>query len=98
MNSSELSLIKQQKKNATRRNDIFRRRRIAIIRRAEQLRADSDARVYIVVYRAGRYYTYMSHPTSVHWPPPASELVRMFHLEFCRILTHSSLTTSHSLT
>lgn len=53
------------------------------MRRAEQLRAEFDTHVYIVMYCAGRYYTYMSDPRSLHWLPLASEIVSD-SLDLCR--------------
>ncbi|CAN8096765.1 unnamed protein product [Discula destructiva] len=67
-----------RRKVVTNLNSSFHCRRKTIMRRAEQLRAEFDTRCYIVMYRAGRYYTYMSHPPTLHWPPPASEIPNYF--------------------
>lgn len=58
-------------------NARFWKRRKTFMKKAEELRANFDAHVYVVVYYAGKYSTYVSHPELAHqWPPPPREIVR----------------------
>jgi hypothetical protein len=53
----------------------FRRRRLGLLRKAEQLRADFGVQAYVVIHRSDRYFTYTSLPNQPDWPPPPMVLV-----------------------
>ena len=54
--------------------DRFSRRRANLLKRADLLRADFGAQVYVVVYAHGKYCTYRSNMEE-SWPPPPEKLV-----------------------
>ncbi|KAG6358148.1 hypothetical protein INS49_014032 [Diaporthe citri] len=53
----------------------FRKRRLGLLRKAEQLRADFGVQAYVVIHRGDRYFTYTSLPDQPDWPPPPTVLV-----------------------
>lgn len=65
----------QMEKEGRRLTERFRRRRATFIKKAEQMRVDFDAQMYVVICRAGKFYTYNSL-AGPNWPPPATDIVR----------------------
>ena len=51
-----------------------RKRRINLMKKAEQFRKDYDAEVYVVVFKNSRFYTYSSTDNE-QWPPTRSHIV-----------------------
>jgi SRF-type transcription factor (DNA-binding and dimerisation domain) len=52
----------------------FRGRRASFMRKARELSDKCDARVYVVICRNGKYYTFNSTAES-WWPPTENQIV-----------------------
>lgn len=69
-------------------NERFRKRRLGLLKKAEQLRADFGVQAYVVIHRGDRYFTYTSLPNQPDWPPPPMVLVSGHSDENTKIKSH----------
>lgn len=69
--ASTLSARVQKRATAQR----FRKRKDSLIRKADQLQSLCQAKVYVLLYRNGRFFVYNS-ATESHWPPSTEQIVR----------------------
>lgn len=60
-------------KEEKRRNEMFRKRKGSLLRKANELGALTGADVYVVILRDGQYTTYKSKDQN--WPVPEQQLV-----------------------
>jgi hypothetical protein len=74
-------MYKQQKKNSPQKNiyENFRRRRISLINKIDDLYRFFGADVYFVIRKKNRHYVYVSAINS-QWPPTIEQIVRVFNL------------------
>ncbi|KAI0836096.1 hypothetical protein F5Y06DRAFT_305444 [Hypoxylon sp. FL0890] len=55
----------------------IRRRRINLMKKADQFKQQCDAEVYLVIFNSGRFYTYSSTDNEL-WPPPMPQILRTY--------------------
>jgi hypothetical protein len=73
------NMSKQLQNRKTRKNtqENFRRRKINLINKADDIHRFFGADVFLVIRKRGRYYAYISRER-LDWPPKKEQLVSLF--------------------
>lgn len=64
-----------------------RRRRQTLFKKADELRNECGAEIYIVIFKHGRYFTYTSTQNPM-WPPSKDEIVSFRWLDHVRYINY----------
>jgi hypothetical protein len=67
----ESGSLKRPKKNVT---ENFRKRKITLMMKVDELKRDFGGEVYVLVWRNGKYFTYASSDRPA-WPSSVTEVV-----------------------
>jgi hypothetical protein len=67
----------QRKKRIKVTQEKFRRRKISLVSKVDDLHRFFGADVFLVIRKRGRYYAYIS-TEELHWPPTKEQIVSLF--------------------
>jgi hypothetical protein len=67
----------KQQRNKKNTQEKFRRRKISLLSKANDLHRFFGADVFLVIQKKGKYYTYIS-AKKPHWPPTKEQIVSPF--------------------
>jgi hypothetical protein len=69
-------MYKQQRKKRNTQEK-FRRRKISLVSKVDDLHRFFGADVFLAIRKRGRYYAYIS-TEELHWPPTKEQIVSLF--------------------